>query len=166
MRLKLQSIIHNPGATLPFDFSMDLSEVDFYGEHPVTQPVHVSGVVRNTADVLSLTGEASAELSLVCDRCMKHFQRVKSVPLQFVLAQELVDEEEGEIVLLDGDELDVEELAYTAYVLDLDTKNLCSDDCKGLCSGCGADLNTEACRCQKEIDPRWAALSQLLEQPK
>ena len=50
------------------------------------------------------------------------------------------------------------------FVLHLDTKNLCSPDCKGLCPGCGADLNREPCRCKKEVDPRLAKLAQLLEE--
>ena len=49
-----------------------------------------------------------------------------------------------------------------AFVLAMDTKNLCSDDCKGLCPKCGADLNQGPCSCRPETDPRWAALSQLL----
>ena len=38
-----------------------------------------------------------------------------------------------------------------------------SEDCKGLCSRCGADLNLGPCACGKEIDPRLAVLSQLLD---
>ena len=57
----------------------------------------------------------------------------------------------------------VEELARDAFILDMDTKFLCSEDCKGLCSGCGANLNREACRCKKAVDPRLAKLAQLLQ---
>jgi uncharacterized protein len=163
MRLNLQAIIHVPGAAIPFAFQMDLSAQEIYGERPIQEPLSVSGTVRNSAGVLMLEGEATAELELVCDRCMKPFRRVKKVPLKFLLAQELAGEEVDEIVLLDGEELDVGELAFTAFILEMDTKNLCSEDCKGLCPGCGANLNEEACRCKPEVDPRWAALSQLLD---
>ena len=57
----------------------------------------------------------------------------------------------------------VDELMQEVFLLEMDMKNLCSEDCKGLCSGCGADLNREPCRCKKEIDPRLAKLAQLLE---
>ena len=66
--------------------------------------------------------------------------------------------------MLDKDEqLDLDELMGEVFILNLDTKNLCSEDCKGICPGCGADLNKEACRCKREIDPRLAKLAQLLE---
>ncbi|MDF2838621.1 MAG: hypothetical protein K0S60_324, partial [Evtepia sp.] len=141
----------------------DMSAHELYGERPIQKPLCISGTVRNSAGVLILEGEITAELELVCDRCMKHFRKEKRVPLHFLLAQELAGEEEDEIILLDGEELDIGDLAFTTFILDMDTKNLCSEDCKGLCPGCGANLNEEACRCKPEVDPRWATLSQLLD---
>ena len=163
MRLNLREIIHVPGASLPFEFSLDLSGEVFFGEQPVTNPVLVSGRVRNTADVLTLEGTATSELEYTCDRCMKPFRREKTVELQYLLAEAIEGEDEEEIVLLEDGEVDIGELAYTAFILDMDTKHLCSEDCKGLCPGCGVDLNETACRCKKQVDPRWAALEQLLD---
>lgn len=163
MRLNLKPIIHVPGAALPFDFSMDLSDVELYGNCPLPEPLTVSGVVRNQADVLSLHGEATTELALCCDRCRKVFRKSKTLSLDYRLAQELCGDELEDLLLLDDDSLDLSELVYDAFLLDMDTKNLCSEDCRGLCSGCGANLNEEVCTCQREIDPRWAALSQLLD---
>ncbi len=166
MRLNLQTIIHSPGMTLPFAFQMDLSDVEIYSEKPVTNPVEVSGEVRNLAGVLELKAVVVTDLDLVCDRCLKTFRKEKKVVLDYLLAQELQDEEaEENILLLEGSELDIEELASTSFILDMDTKTLCSEDCEGLCDGCGVNLNEEACRCQPEVDPRWAALSQLLDKP-
>ena len=59
--------------------------------------------------------------------------------------------------------VDLDELAQTAFILAMDTKNLCSEDCKGLCAKCGADLNLGPCGCRPEVDPRLAALAQLLD---
>ena len=81
-----------------------------------------------------------------------------------LLAIELANGESDDIVELNQDgELELDELMREVFLLEMDTKNLCSEDCKGLCPGCGADLNREPCRCKKEIDPRWAKLAQLLE---
>ena len=82
-----------------------------------------------------------------------------------IIAEVEENGESDDIVLLDPDgQLELDELLGDVFILDLDTKNLCSEDCKGLCPGCGADLNVEPCRCKKEIDPRLAKLAQLLEQ--
>ena len=165
MRLNLKEIIHVPGGVCPFDYQLDLSGLDFSGAHPIDRPVAVRGQVRNMAGALLLEGTASTTLHLTCDRCGKPLAREKVVPLETLLATELYDERsDDEIVLLEGDEVDLDEVAATAFVLAMESKNLCSEDCKGLCPGCGADLNVEACRCRPEVDPRLAALAQLLEQ--
>ena len=165
MRLNLQNIIHVPGASLPFEFSMDLSKEEFFGNYPVTRPVQVEGRVKNIAGMLVLEGEATTLLDCICDRCMEPFQKEKTVRLYALPAESLEGEEDEDMVLLEDGELDVGDLAYTAFVLDMDTKYLCSEDCKGLCPGCGVNLNREACRCRKPVDPRWAALEQLLDKP-
>ena len=64
MRLDLRPILHVPGASLPFDFTLDLSGLDFYGERPFAHPVRITGAVRNMADALLLEGSAETTLEL------------------------------------------------------------------------------------------------------
>ena len=97
MRLDLRSILHVPGASLPFSFALALSGLDFYGEHPFAGPVQVSGTVRNQADALVLEGTAETTLELVCDRCLKPFCRDMRVPVDSLLAETLEDEENDEL---------------------------------------------------------------------
>lgn len=163
MRLNLREILHVPGASLPFDFPLDLSELDFCGVRPLTVPVHVSGTVRNMAGALLLEGEAAAPMELVCDRCLKPFSQDLRVPVSTLLAEELEDEENDAILLLENGEVDLAEAFTTAVILNMDAKHLCSEDCKGLCAKCGANLNDGPCQCRPEVDPRLAALAQLLD---
>ncbi len=163
MRLDLRDIIHVPDARKDFQFQLDLSQLDFYGSNPIAHPVLAEGSVTNHAGALVLEGTASSILDLTCDRCGKAFSREKTVKLDSLVAQELEDEENDDILLLEGTELDLDEAVTTAFVLAMDTKNLCSDDCKGLCAKCGADLNLGPCGCRPEVDPRLAALAQLLD---
>ena len=164
MRLDLRDVILVPDAEKSFQCQMDLSDLEFYGRKPIVRPVLAQGSVVNHAGALVLNGTARSELDLVCDRCGKEFSREKVVALDMLLADELEQEDsEDEIFLLDGNELDLDELVTTAFVLAMDTKNLCSEDCKGLCAKCGADLNLGPCGCRPEVDPRLAALAQLLD---
>ena len=163
MLLNVKPILHTPGKRMDFQFSMDLSDLEFAGRYPVTQPVEVTGQVRNTADVLELELTARTTLDAVCDRCGKAFPQEKEVTYQCLLAEELQNEDNDEIVLLEDGQADVGDLARTAFILGMDSKTLCSEDCKGLCPRCGADLNLGPCSCQKEVDPRLAVLAKLLE---
>ena len=166
MLLNVKPILHTPGKRMDFQFSMDLSDLEFAGRYPVTQPVEVTGQVRNTADVLELELTARTTLDAVCDRCGKAFPQEKEVTYQCLLAEELQNEDNDEIVLLEDGQADVGDLARTAFILGMDSKTLCSEDCKGLCPRCGAALNLGPCSCKKEVDPRLAVLAKLLENDK
>ena len=163
MLLNVKPILHTPGKRLDFQFELDLSDMEFSGRCPISRPVAVSGEVRNTAGILELTLNAQTTLDAVCDRCGREFMQKKDVPFACMLAEELQNEDNDEIVLLEEGKVDVGDLARTAFILEMDTKTLCSEDCKGLCPRCGADLNLGPCSCKKEVDPRLAALAKLLE---
>ena len=165
MLLGLSKIIDCPGAAVPFETSVDLSDLRYGTCFPVSEPVVASGVVRNTAGVLMMTGTVKTTIHGVCDRCAQDFEKDVDLPIDVVLVTELSNEEnEDEWVFpLEGDSADLEEIVRTVFVLNLDSKLLCKEDCKGLCCRCGKNLNDGPCSCQKELDPRFAALKQLLE---
>ena len=165
MLLGLSKIIDCPGASVPFSTSLDLRDLRYGNCCPVTEPVNAEGVVRNTAGVLVMSGMVTTCIHGVCDRCASDFTRQMEIPIDVVLVTELADEEnEDEWVFpLEGDSADLEDIVRTVFVLNMDSKLLCSEDCKGLCCRCGTNLNNGPCNCQKELDPRFAALKQLLE---
>ena len=163
MRLDLRSIIHIPGAQQDFSYELDLSEVRLFGEKPFSRPVQISGTVRNMAGALELSGTARTVLDTQCSRCLKPLTLPQEVPVETLLAEELEDEENDEIILLENGTVDLDEIFSTACILAMDGKHLCSEDCKGLCPTCGKDLNEGPCSCGKELDPRLAVLAKLLD---
>ena len=164
MLLGLSKIIDCPGGVVPFETSLDLSQMDFGGRQLLPEPVQATGRVRNTAGVLVLTGELTTRLHGQCDRCTKPFVRDFSLALEAVLVPKLENEDYDDpwTFELVGDQADLDEILTNAIVLEMDSKLLCSEDCKGLCPRCGADLNLGPCSCKPETDPRFAVLQQLL----
>lgn len=163
MRFDVKPILNFPGKSLNFQFTLDLSDTELNGQYPAQEPILAQGSVRNTAGLLELSMTASTTLDAVCDRCAKPIRIPKEVEFHCLLAEKLESEQNDEIVLLEDGELDVGDLARTAFILEMDAKFLCSEDCKGLCPRCGADLNLGPCGCKKDADPRFAALAKLLE---
>ena len=163
MLLDVRKIINAPGERIEFRFELDLSDVDFGGRHPIQNPVVVAGDVRNVAGMLLLRFEAGTVLKSVCDRCLKAFDQDKTVRYEAMLAEELEDEDSDDILLPEDGAIDLGDLARTVFILEMDTKTLCSEDCKGICPGCGVDLNQGTCTCKKEVDPRLAVLAKLLD---
>ena len=165
MLLDLTKIMDSPGAKVSFSTSVDLRDLRYGTCYPVDEPVQAAGSVRNTAGVLVMTGSIHTTIHGVCDRCASDFAQDVDFPIDVVLVAELSNEEnEDEWVFpLEGDSADLEDIVRTVFVLNMDSKLLCKPDCKGICGGCGRNLNHEARSCQKELDPRFAALRQLLD---
>jgi uncharacterized protein len=122
---------------------------------------------------LLATIDAAAKLEESCSRCLAvvptnvdvHFQE-EYVPL--------VDADTGERIYLGEDDeafrigpefwLDLREGLRQYILMSEPLKPLCRDDCAGLCSHCGADLNAGPCNCQPETDERWDALAGLKQE--
>ena len=165
MRLDLREILYVPGAELPFACELETDGLDFPSVKAYAAKPRAEGRVYNEAGVLHLEGLLTAELICVCDRCGAEFESRKETELDAVIVEE-ENEEYPEYFVLDGYEIDLDEILSTCLILDMETKFLCSEDCKGLCSRCGKNLNLGPCGCRKQTDPRFAVLEQLLDKEK
>jgi len=77
-----------------------------------------------------------------------------------------IKDDDTKLIYLEHDEnmVDITDLVRDAIILTVPLKPICSDNCKGLCSICGHNLNQGECGCKSErIDSRWNRLSQLLD---
>ena len=136
---------------------LDVPQIKEYKAKP-----YAEGRVYNEAGVLRLEGELTAEMICICDRCGCEFESVKVTPLDAVIVEETTGDD-PELFTLEGDGIDLSEVLETCFILDMETKFLCKEDCKGLCPTCGKNLNLGPCGCRKQIDPRFAVLEQLLD---
>ena len=114
-----------------------------------------------------VTGTASAALAGECVRCLEPVSDEMEVRFQelFVYDDRDVDpDEELEVSTLQDDLVDLEPLLRDAVVLALPFQPLCTEDCPGLCTTCGARLADDPDHAHDEpVDPRWAALGALTE---
>ena len=162
MLLDLRKIIDNPGASAEFECELDSGRLDFPSVAGYLGRPSARGRVFNEAGILRLEGEINADMTCICDRCGEEFESAKTTVVDAVLALE-DSEENPELFVIEGDQLDLDDVLSTVFVLDMETKFLCKEDCKGLCSRCGKNLNLGPCGCRKETDPRFAVLEQLLD---
>lgn len=162
MKLNLREIIDVPGGRVPFSVDLPVERLSFPSVARYVSAPHAEGEVRNNAGVLTVRGTLTSELICVCDRCGGEFPSLKETEINALITRE-EDPEAPEAFVLDGDSLDLDELLETALILDMETKFLCSEDCKGLCPTCGKNLNEGPCDCRKKADPRLAVLEQLLD---
>lgn len=101
-----------------------------------------------------------------CDRCGVEFVRElkNHFILSFLFSKERIQSEDLNLKFLspDLDKIDLTEDVIEYTKLAVPMKKLCREDCKGLCSKCGANLNEEQCGCKVEIvSDVWAPLKKL-----
>ena len=161
MKIDLRPIKHEIGAHIPFSFNISIAD----RESTVPDDVKVVGGIKNRAGYLILNMTMEADIVTVCDRCIEPICRKHTVDFEAVLADSIEGEEDEGIILYENDEFVPDELAASTFILELPTKNLCSDNCKGLCPKCGTNLNLSDCGCaKKEVDPRLSKLLELLDE--
>ena len=163
MRLDLTGILTGQEKKLPFRFELDVSDLDFYSVDRFTTPVIAEGEVSDHAGAIAVTGEITCGVECTCARCLKGFTRELGFDMSAYLAEELQDEDSEDTYLIENSAADMDEIARTALVLNMDQRFFCKEDCKGLCPKCGKDLNDGPCDCREDPDPRLAVLGQLLE---
>ena len=130
----------------------------------IGSPVRVVGSVYNKTGIVHL--EATADYTLVaeCARCSSPIRKTVTVPVSHVLITHENEEDSDEYIVVDGAQLDLRQLTLEDIFLSLPSKLLCSEDCKGLCPYCGADLNTTTCACKAPGDPRFDVLRSLMNE--
>lgn len=164
MILDLKRIFATENSVMEIEHSLDMSDVDFFGNYPLKTPVKITGSVFNKASVVSLKLTIEYVFAADCDRCGVFAQHNHTVQVDKLLATAIERQESDTIITVPDMKLDVDEFVYSEVILDLPSKHLCNEDCKGICFKCGKNLNEGECGCStKEVDPRLAKLMELLD---
>ena len=141
----------------PGDWHLELVRV------PAGSPVRLDLRLESVMDGVLVSGTVEVTVSAECGRCLDPVSDQLDVEIQELFAYEPASADD-EQPLLTGDFIDLEPLVRDAVVLGLPLNPVCDEDCQGLCTDCGARLaDVEPDHAHDEIDPRWAALSQLTD---
>lgn len=113
-----------------------------------------------------IKGKLNIPYKLSCDRCLTIFNDVKSIDFDFILTDDdqLNHDDSDDVIFfpISENEYDLNPLFQELIQLELEMKILCSPNCKGLCTNCGTNLNTQECDCNKEqILSTWDALKKI-----
>ena len=104
---------------------------------------------------LLVRGSLSQDFDAVCSRCGADFDFTVTVP-DFTVSIEVDEKTEF---------ADLTDELRQSIILALPTYPVCRQDCRGVCSSCGKNLNEGPCTCSHEVrDSRWGALDGLLSE--
>ena len=145
----------------------NLSKIDFDFEAPLQSEVKIN----KAGQLVLITGEVQTILRLQCGRCLKEFSYPFSTTFELTLhplkegpseEETELGSEEMELNFFEGGEIHLSEIACEQIFLEMPYQPLCQEECKGLCSVCGKDLNVSSCECVKEeLTSGFSALKKL-----
>lgn len=134
---------------------------------PAGGSIDVVGALESVVEGVYAGGTAATHLVGECSRCLDpleddieiRFDELFTYPEK--IPHEMSKEERAEVVILEGDTVDLGPLVYDALVLAVPAAPLCREDCEGLCGQCGARLEDDPDHHHDVIDDRFAALQGL-----
>ena len=152
-------------------FSFDENfEFEPAGGEPAPCRVRVDVEITKTGARYLLEAKVASVFRTECGRCLEPFEcRIETgFDIVFQGGEKVQipegSEEDDFIFLGSGEEYcyDLFPRVREAVILDQPIRYLCGEDCRGICPGCGENLNVNECRCAgKESDPRWGALGDI-----
>ncbi len=145
--------------------------VQFDDSLKVVGPLDGHVRIRRVNQGLLVNGWVDVKVEQSCARCLKQFELPLHVPFEerFYPTMDIITghplppiEEEDVFPINEHHEVDLTEPVRQALLLALPMVPLCKEDCAGLCSQCGHDLNLGPCSCEPEVDDRLSVLKTLL----
>ncbi len=165
MKFDLLPILNADGRKLPLNLELYLVGNEEQGAEFLT-PVSVVGEFVNIGGSIELKAKASCRIRYTCDRCCENFESDFECSFEEVFKKEdarVEDDQNPDAVILSGTAVELDEIVLANVIVNLPTKRLCSEECKGLCPNCGQNLNQSECRCDtRPTDPRFDILDKLL----
>jgi uncharacterized protein len=123
-------------------------------------PLTVQISISRAGSKYVLDGRLSGRLRLRCGRCLEPFCNDLKSDFRLFLSLPPSDTEKSELELFEedmsvdfimGGEIDLDEVVREQIYFSLPIKSLCREDCSGLCTFCGANLNKEECKCRRDL---------------
>lgn len=143
--------------------------LDFHtGEFQQVEPLEVRATAELVDGQIRIQGHLHTRLELLCARCLEsvHEEIARDFDLFYRPMATLTAEEDRlkkdnfDIGFFPGDGLFLADVLVEQVNLAIPMKVICRSDCRGLCPQCGANLNSEECRCDSHVaDPRLAPLA-------
>lgn len=151
---------------LEADFDQPLEDLS------LCAPVHMNLELTNVRSGILVAGNVDTKVNLVCSRCAADYVEPLNVRVDelFINEDSSKSAKDSEVEASDlcvftcsDNIIEIDEVLRQNLLASLPFLPLCKEDCRGLCSRCGADLNIETCSCageEEKTDPRWKVLEQ------
>lgn len=162
MKLRIEEITEK-GISLELkreiNFLAELFQKESGVDFSFVSPAIISLLLRRKGTKVFISGEIHTTLLLKCTRCAEDFIYHMNEIIDFTLIPSALTfnyppeteltKEDLEFSFYESEEIDIYQIVKEQIFLSLPPYPHCSISCKGLCSGCGSNLNLDSCHCQR-----------------
>lgn len=165
MLIHLSEIMNREGKTFQTEATVEMNSMEFkLGSFPIRERTPITFTIVNVGKrVLEISGSGALKIGIPCGRCLEEvlvdfpLDIHRKVDMKLSAEDRIKDLDESNYIT--GTDLDVDQLVRNEVLMWWPLQVLCREDCKGICSHCGKNLNLGPCNCQEEDpDPRMAAI--------
>lgn len=129
--------------------------------------VRFTGVVKECGGFVRMNATIRFDFLASCARCLEEVGESPEIPLELTGFEQdkLPEDDEEDFVEIVDSKIDLYPIASEAVTVNLPSRVLCKEDCRGLCPVCGVNKNLSDCDCEKKkIDPRLEGLMDFFKQ--
>jgi uncharacterized protein len=161
--IDVSELVADPGVTLGIHREVPVPGLrGVLGGIDENEPVRIDLAADSVTDGIAVTGTVSGTMHLCCSRCLVDYHRSFEQHVDEMYYYGNAEDRDGYEV--EANHIDLEPMLRDVIVLAIPTRPLHEENCRGLCSTCGADLNTVECGHTTRLeDLRWAPLRSALD---
>lgn len=162
MIIDVSGILKNDYVAIDIEFSDKIQGFDGkINSYTISPMVGFNGTLKKSnVGALTLTGTIKYEYDVKCYRCLTNIHGSVELDVEENILDARDTREENGTFVYEGNYLELDIILRSYIILSLPMKQICTKDCKGLCPGCGNNLNIKECQCTKEkgINPQMEIL--------
>lgn len=168
MLIEITKLLEQDGKTIHREAQLEMEDIlvfrNRYKLHEL-EPVRLE-ITNLGKKVIRIVGGAKVKTIIPCDRCLEDVPYVFELNFEREVDMKLSEEErresDEEYNFLEETNINTDTLIQNELLINWPIRVLCQEDCKGICSNCGANLNHGECGCDRQVlDPRMAAFSDI-----
>jgi len=128
-----------------FEYNPENELIDIPGAK-IKYPIKINGEMVLTGKHSAVVyGEITFVIQGDCTRCLAETEREYVVEFE----ESCSSEEEGAYPVV-NDKINLDKIVDDTVITNQPVTILCKDDCKGICMGCGVNLNNAECKCNNK----------------
>ncbi len=152
LRVNVGFLLNQPAGTSR-EITFDLGDFKL---SPDFETSTLKGAIRinRTPQGVLAQADFKAEIPATCVRCLEDFLQLIQTDFTELFSYKSHPTTEMGLIIPEDGNIDFAPLVREFLLLEVPIKLLCREDCKGLCSICGENLNQTVCEHQQKVESR------------